>query len=473
MLVKPFIIGGLCLCICFISAAQGLPESPSFPEYSLSSGAFSKWVLSPSAFPYRPVINQQLDFNDEEIETEYDRGLILGLRLEKYYPNAAKGFGFEMDVLNRDLVLFRDSRYFLSETAVALTPIYKLKTGNFEKLRHAFFEFGVRNQYTFSQQLLQADGFFQRSPETTRVFKFWGYIGLGVLNDMFNQDAKRANLSSLSIGAYFNLFNQAPVFKNQASVFSAQEALFSNNKTSNAFISIKYAQYLDIKKNECTTCHQMPESLLGKNSHSKFLPPLIHWNNPRSFLFGNFYFNAGVQPRVDSTFIELESSSPVELNLLHGISTHLGYSFHFLGNHAKYYSATGEGLINQHLKGFRYDLFVSGGLFDSRTVLGKNTRYRIHEFGAEFSAGFRVGYSPPGIYLLGGYTRRLLLEIEVLYDNETFKDFNLGNIENEYFFLGLSYKNAIVLRANYRPLSTVKLQERFLDRLWFSIGFGI
>jgi hypothetical protein len=296
---------------------------------------------------------------------------------------------------------------------------------------------------------------------------------VGKLKDVFNQDSRRAGLTTFSVGAYFGLFDQDNTFKSKASDFSTStEARFANNETANIFLTAQYSQLLDFRKNNASN-YTIPADLVSK-SQSKFLPPLLNWNNPRTNFFGNFYLSAGVQPRIDSINLAYDAPEVLDLvNLSHGLSTHLGYSFHF-GNYAQSYLKDGSETLNQHVSGVRFDFFGSGGFYSQRLVLGKNTRYRINNYGAEATGGIRVGYVPTGIFVLGGITRIFPLRTDLRVGGELYPSFELADTRSRNIvFLGLSWKNAIVFKVNYQETPTQAEVSSLGDNLWFSVGFGI
>lgn len=454
-------------------AQSSSPDLKKFPSKSNARSIYSRWTFSPLLFPYIPLVSQQKDSDDQIIDTNYDQGLLAGIRVEKYFPNAPIGWGAEVSVFNRDLFLFQQSHYFISESAVSLTPVWKFKTGNFEKLNHGFIELGIRGQYSFIQEFLSDDGFFERESDIIKDFRLWAYLGVGKLKDVFNQDSRRAGLTTFSVGAYFGLFDQDNTFKRKASDFSTStEARFANNETANIFLTAQYSQLLDFRKNNASN-YTIPADLVSK-SQSKFLPPLLNWNNPRTNFFGNFYLSAGVQPRIDSINLAYDAPEVLDLvNLSHGLSTHLGYSFHF-GNYAQSYLKDGSETLNQHVSGIRFDFFGSGGFYSQRLVLGKNTRYRINNYGAEATGGIRVGYVPTGIFVLGGITRIFPLRTDLRVGGELYPSFELADTRSRNIvFLGLSWKNAIVFKVNYQETPTQAEVSSLGDNLWFSVGFGI
>ena len=470
--MRSIAFGVVLLLIPFILIGQELPGVSSFPKSSNSEKMYARWVFAPRLLPYVPIFSRQLDEDDQEIQVEYDRGFIIGGRIEKYFPNSARGFGIEVDFFNRDLNLFREDRFLISENAISLTPFFSLKKRGFEKLNHPFLEFGVRNQYTLSSQIVQSGGVFLQNPSFLKKYRLWGYIGIGSKKDLFNQPSKKVGLSNFSLGIFFPIFNQTSTFKQTNSGFIPGFDLFRKNRTSNFFVSLNFAQYLDIKKNKCGDCYEIPYELLTGNEQ-QFLPALANWSKPKKWFFGNFYMHIGFQSRLDSVFIDREGLERMILRRNHAISTRLGYSIHFLGNYSKYYNDKGKPFIIKSDKKVRWDLFVSGGLSDRRIVLGQSTRYRLNQIAAEISGGFRIGYTKLGIFLFGGYTRVFPLYEEFLYEDGTTEDFNFSNTRNEYFFLGFSFRNSILIKCNYFFLENLKRKSSLQDNLGLSIGFAI
>lgn len=439
-----------------------------------SSKESARWTFSPTLFPYVPVINRLSDINDVKINITNDNGIIYGFRVEKYFPNSKKGFGVEMDYLNREIVATDANRYYFAENAISLMPFYSIKSGGIEKINHKFLEFGLKNQYTFYNSVYRSDGvesFDDYNLSLLKKFRLYGYLGFGLKRDEFNKESKRIGLSTLSAGIFFPIFNQANLTRNRKFNYPTEFEIFRKGNYVNAYLVINYVQNIDWKKSTDGGIYQIPPGAILSTSSNfkpqKYLPPLVHWTNPETNLFGNFFLHSVFQPQVDT--VQLTSSIYSDTNLIikSSISWKVGYTFHFLGKYSQYN-------LGENERGGRYDLFVSANFLNQIYNLKGSQEARINKLSFELSGGGRVGLYPPGIFVFAGYTQRFDLANKLLVNLDETKDFNFANLGHSSIFVGLSIKNAINFRVIVTPsIKTLKKSEPKMDKLSFSIGFGI
>lgn len=99
---------------------------------------------------------------------------------------------------------------------------------------------------------------------------------------------------------------------------------------------------------------------------------------------------------------------------------------------------------------------------------------RINSLSIELNAGGRLGYYPPGLFVLIGCTYQIDLNQKLLVNLDETEDFDLANLKYFRLFAGLSIKNAINIRVIATPsLNNYKKNETLMDKLSFSIGFGL
>ena len=114
--------------------AQELPKISGFPSKSTARQSNARWMFAPSIVPFIPLYNWQTDEFGNNVEVNYDRGILLGFRFEKYAPNNPRGWGLLFEYLNRDIYLKTNGRYIISENAFSINPYFIMKSKNFEKL---------------------------------------------------------------------------------------------------------------------------------------------------------------------------------------------------------------------------------------------------------------------------------------------------------------------------------------------------
>ncbi|MCC6725557.1 MAG: hypothetical protein IT258_13705, partial [Saprospiraceae bacterium] len=130
-------------------------------------------------------------------------------------------------------------------------------------------------------------------------------------------------------------------------------------------------------------------------------------------------------------------------------------------------------ILNKSSK-FRYDLFISGDIFNQTQKLKGLQEVRANSLSIELSGGGRFGIYPSGVFIFGGYSRRFSLQENLFVNLKENKEFEVATISKSNIFLGLSIRNAINFRVLVTPsIKTLKKSEPILDKLSFSIGFGI
>ena len=435
----------------------------------------SRWTISPKIFPYFPVINKLYGADDNELGLDHDSGLFLGIRADRYFPNGKSGYGFELDYFNREIIVRENTEFFFAEHSIGFTPYYafkinKSKANKLEKNKHGFIELGVRTQYMFTNEAYYLDGDNSRNDFGISLLKrtrFYGYLGIGVLRDKFTANNRRVGLSTLSVGIYAPVFNQAYLFNEKKSNFSGQFQTFDNSRSTNVYLMVNYFENIDLKKNSFPNQYRMPLEHLD-NKGDRLLPPVINWNDSRKTFNGNFFVHGNIQPGADSVFFKNSMGDSVNTDIRSSLHYSLGYSIHFLGNNASYYSKqSGRGV---NIRGFRWDFFAGAGFTNANIKLSRDRAARIHAKSIDIHAGGKIGYFPPGIYLFGGYARRIYLEKELFMDMEVTDDFAFEYLRNNSYFFGLIFNNAFFIRVNS---SKANIFNAGPGNVNFTFGFGL
>ncbi|MEO1262976.1 MAG: hypothetical protein AAFZ15_29475 [Bacteroidota bacterium] len=463
------------LCISYFkisSQEENIKNLPAQTNKS-SSKESSRWTFSPTISPYIPIINRLSDIDDDKISINNDDGFIYGLKFEKYFPNSKKGFGFEINYLNREIIVTDANRYYFSENAISLTPFYSLKSGGIEQINHTSFEFGLKNQFTFYNSAYRSDGsnsFDDYNVAMLRRFRLYGYLGVGIKKDEFNKESHRIGVSTLNIGIFFPIFNQANLTKNNNFIYPPGFEIFRKSRYSNFYAVLNYFQNIDMKKSTDGSIYQIPEAFTyPKNNFKpkKLFPPLIHWTNPITSGFGNFYLHSVFQPQVDSVELSSRIYSDTSLTIKSSLSWKAGYTYHFAGNYSNFIESGKD-------RGWRYNLFLGAGVLNKIYNLKGTQEARINSLSIELNAGGRLGYYPPGLFVLIGCTYQIDLNQKLLVNLDETEDFDLANLKYFRLFAGLSIKNAINIRVIATPsLNNYKKNETLMDKLSFSIGFGL
>lgn len=459
------------LVILIVFATVPLVIAQTKKNYSYQKES-KRWVLSPTYYPVLYLANRQFDAGDEAIERVFQMSNVAGLRFESYFPNRALDYILELNYSSRNITYRRDELFHLTEHALGFSPRVSLKTGGFEQLKHYFLEFGIQGQLIVNSSLDYYQNSRRISPSRNLVksTRWWAYLGAGIKQDRFYTDSGRIGLSNLSFGLLLPFFNQGNTFKNYGVSFPGAFDLFEKNRTTSIMLSLTATQQLDLRANNLKSGDDIPCDYAPSNRDMRFTPPLVSFSKPRKWIFGNFFLNSQIQPKVDS--IPLRNQGELHItNIKQTHSFEFGYSVHFLGNYPKYMSCRDMQVSND--SGVRYNFFGSIGFRQSLYQLDGEIESMVSRHSVFVAGGARIGLNPIGIYVLGGYRRDLSVDRRFYTADRISKNFSFGNRSSSSIFLGFSFRNSLVIKANYYNFETLKDRANFLDRIEFSIGFGI
>lgn len=481
-------------CVAVYSQGEGTGELANTRLSATQNKAFFRWVFQPRFTPFLPLVNRQYDISDNRISIGKDRGFIYGMRFEKYFPNHRKGYGFDLELLSRETIFAEGNNIFLNESALSITPFFVLKKGAgkkllAEKVRHPFLEFGLKGQFAVSSSLQYHDDderLRNAENDLLRPFKLWAYVGLGIKKDVANHSNHRSGGTNLSIGLYVPMFGQSNQFKTKNTSFPTALDRFLKNRSFNTYLTLTYAQSLNIHKNEIFDHFPIPiryETKQGKveweypkNKEEQFLPPLVNFGIPRYATFGNFYLTGERQGGLDSIFVDVRGESYIyDVEPSAFKSFRFGYTLHAIGNYKNFINETKtKETIVLSDKGFRYNVFASLGLISRQYDLrGPREIARAYFLDAESSVGLRIGFSQIGLYFIGGYSYTLNLTKEFDRLGTSYDEFNFSNQRQDSFFAGIGYKNLFYVKVNayqlehYEELEIVPVRNFVL-----SMGFG-
>lgn len=448
---------------------------------------FSRWVISPVLSPAISLLSIQKDENDNKIPIEENDRFLMGMRIEKYFPNTAKGYGVEIDYHAHSMIFSpNEQRYGLYENIAGLSAFYSLKKGKYAASFHPNLEFGIRNEFVINSKLTYATTDLQGRENLngiSRFYRLWGMLGVGWKKDIFNQtpsifnDKKtKAGLSSFQLRFYLPVFNQGNPFKDSDATFPSNVDLFRKNTSFNIFCTFSYTQNLDWKNNIASQ-YKIPSELaeaLENNKSDILLAPLVNTNIPRTSFLGNFTISyEAVSPNMDSVFSVVQNDTTVYTigrSYFSSNSFKFGYSLHF-GNHEKFVSDSGEPIYK---KGFSYDIFANASYLLQNYRLRNLSPVQLQYHSLALSAGFKFGYMPTGIYFTAGYTYRIPLAKKLLINENSYEEFNFSNLRNQTFFVGIGMRNNIYIILNYyQGLENLKVEKNFFDNVGISVGFGI
>lgn len=466
-------------------------DEPATEKSEISNSAdFSRWVISPVFTPGISVLSSQKDATGAKIPIEENSRFLLGLRLEKYFPNRAQGMGFEVDYLTHSVVFKpSDATYYLTENQVAFSAFYSLKKGGIFSTFHPNLEFGLRNEIAFRNTLTYALSNGTTDAEKINdVFRFYrlrGFVGLGWKKDAFNQAGSifriadtnnkrlKEGLSSFALRVYFPIFNQGNIFKDDGTGFPSPVGIFSKNKAFNLFLTLTYTQNIDFKENGFLKPYEAEIDLINDNSEL-FLPPLINKNISRKKLHGNFALQYEIlSPNTDSIFLSANQDTTVFQNgrtFFDSGSYRFGYSLHF-GNESNFFKE--RIVIDPHTK-FLWDIFVNASIDFKRQKLATQRPARLYYDSFAFSGGIKVGLPPPSIYLTMGYSYLLPFRRELLIDNGSVDEVNYSGFNNQMVFVGLGIRNNLYVLFNYHfGMESLKVEQSFFDQVGITVGFGL
>lgn len=477
--IFPLVFIGLFLLLAKKVDAQATKQTEKKSHFS--SPLHAKWIFYPKVQPHIPLYSALYDANNAQINILNESGLYFGFSLEKFYPNKPKGFRLEVDNLNRDLAIQNSqTNYYITESALSVTPSFKWKRNNLLSSNIPFLEIGVRTQYTYYSTLFtsgQASINREDYSSLLNNFRVFGAFNIGLERLIFNKEVfkeREINLEHWSIGILFPLFNQANLFRNNQSISQPPLEPFGRSRFHQVALSLTYTQALDVRRNSVS--YTMPSDLYGDCAQKNNL--FIDWVNPKKNRFGGIYFNAVLHPLVDSVVIEspaLQESAITRLTPGY-TSFRLGYTFHFLGNFKKFINDNNcleYSPSSPVFKATRYNLFLSGGVINRQFMIG-SARDRILMTDAEFSAGGRIGIHPASIFFFGGLSYQLPISHRLYLDAEEINDFNFGNLGNYYWFGGFSFRQLFSVRVNYHPnFYSLKQIPELTDQFSISIGIGI
>jgi len=483
----------LLICLSSITSLSAQDNNYYKESKQVSAKTFSRLVWNPKINIYFPFLDQQFDANDEKINIEYNNGVLIGARFERYFPNRRIDFGAEIDYQNRRLGYSHDNtRYQSFDQGFSIMPTISFKKGKYDKTKHFFQEIGLRNQIIIGNNseigfLNQGGGINNSSEKILKTYKLSGYIGIGFKNDIFNHlgtatkkgmnNPPNVGLRNLSIGIHFPLFNQGNTFKNRNTNFDAPFELFKKNYTRSLFFTINYSDQIDYKKNREEAPYTIP-FITDDTFVDTYLPPIGNTDLNKKNYSGNFYMHLNYQPKVDSVFFTGGRMKEGLIDVKPTISYNIGYTFHFLGNYKKFFvvnedenritpvSITGEG-------SHRFNFFISAGINDQWYEFKGSKSGRANYLTFETSGGFRRSGPKQRVFLFGGYTYRLILKKNLYINEFDFLDFTVGTYAKSNYFLGLSLKSFLSLKISYRDILTERSEEKLLDKFGFTIGIGI
>lgn len=431
-------------------------------------------LINPILFPYLPLINNQKAVDDSEIKIRSDRGIYVGLRGERYYPNHNKGFAVELEYLNRDYILEKEKKYFFLENSISVTPIFLWKRNNLEKVQHLFGEIGFRNQFVFNNDAsvlqLNSRPITENNADIIKKYRLWGYLGLGLKRDFFRRLNTQTKVTNFSFGLYFSLFNQSNNFSNKAiDAFKPNFELFKKNHSKNLHFRLSYTHQLDVKKNIAPPINFsiLEKNEVSPNKELQYYPPFVSYHHSTKRLAGNFYINTSYQVPIDSVEMTIDNAIDT-LSIRPSLSYRVGYSIHF-GNFR-------SDLYEHRDNGIRADVFLSAELYNQQFHLNKKDFIaRANLIKGNISAGGRIGHYPFGLSFAGGGGWSFLLSKQ-FYSNVTdSEDFKFNQLENWFIFAAVGVRNSLYLRANYYRTTNAVLNPANKKQSLFeiSLGFGI
>lgn len=436
-----------------------------------SERSFARTVFAPNLMPLIPMVSKFEDVDNNEIEINQNHSYRIGGRIERYAPNSKSDFALEFDLSQIHLVFTNNGRYFLSESSIGLTPIITFRNRNLEKANHLFGELGIQSRllintdFNYSNNLGVARFL---STDNLKNLRSWVYAGLGIKQDLFNQDWYKVGLGDFRLGVFLPLFNQANLFNNEVGNVGPVE-LFEKSNSNLTYLTFSYVQYIDLRRNQYF--YEIPSEYFYP-FQQRLIRPALDYQQPRKNIYGNLYFHGLARPAIDSVIINYGADESFIGAVDPGIGWRLGYTLNIIGNNRGFFGLVSGKSVDGYTK-FRprWSLFTSIGLNISsiQTQTDVFSRYQLQEL--ETSIGLKLGFG--SLYLNGGYVlfhdlgSKLILH-DALYDVNSF-----AQRRNEALFFGISLRNSISIRVIVQESKSIRIQERTTDNFYLSFGFGI
>lgn len=458
--------------VLFILKHQLFGQGGIPPNLKSGERSWERITFAPLLNPYFPLALNFTDRNGSSITIDQDFGFRPGLRFERYAPNSPRGFSLEADFQLRELIFEKEGQFFFSDRSIGLTPILSWKTNNIEHINHPFIEVGIHQRFSVKNGLVFSNEVNRIEIErdlSVRKLRSWAYLGLGIKRNLFNQDWSRIQLSSLRLGAFFPLFDQANIFKNRDWSFSQNQEKMELSYFSAIIPNISYLKMINFHRNTLT--RSIPNKFAPKSKESLF-SPLPNWNKVQRSFSGNFYSHFILQPEVDSVSI-INDADEYIINLISSWGWRIGYTIQFLGNHKRFYNEKSDVAFTQLYKSaFRWNLFGSAGIFSSHLRSDDDLFSRYSLNALEVNGGIRLGIK--SLFMHAGYCKLFNVQKEVIIGNKKISDFSYGGRIDDSWLLGFSLSNNLCFRIYYQDTFSKRSDGRkFSDNLFFSLGFGL
>ena len=376
------------LLLCSSVCAQENNEEVENMPYRGSS-IYSKWVVTLDAPIHIPLFSNQRNFFDQKLNIYEHRVSTLGAELMKYYPNKNMSFGVMARYAYNAEVIHDNPILSLESNSIALDFVYRKSLSKkkpfYQDITTWFVGGGISLNYDFQSSLyahmenstLSYDALINR-------FKVFGIVSIGVIENLINV-ANRSSLAKLQIDVGLPFLSLANNFRGNYINLPSELEFLQKSRGSNYYVGVRYAQFIDLRKSRFQHYNHQLDNGWNEmiDPFKNYVPEIVKFNYPKKKFYGNFRYSFELFSKLDS----LDSGGePLFIRNKSFTSFEFGYSFHFFGNHNKYYNLY---VLNDN--GLRRDFFLSANL--KSTYLSLNSgglKSKLFALDAKFYAGFQL-----------------------------------------------------------------------------------